>query len=137
MTDTTEPSWVREGGTVAVDSGSTISFETIERLTKTVVILANRRRFRRGSGFHELDSDNGAGHRTNQRGHLLDPEDRHAVATFAQQQLRRVAHQAQATTYGAGATIHKLDPQAVRDELDRIADLINAARKEVDRRAHL
>lgn len=135
---TTEPTWIRDGGTAAlIETNRQVSFETIARITATQIVTADGRRFRRGGFRSELASDNGHGSQTSRRGRLVDPADPGTVAMFAQQQLRHVANEAQRTTYGPNATIHTMDPEAVRTELGRLADVINAARKEVDRRAHL
>lgn len=39
--------------------------------------------------------------------------------------------------HGAGATVHTMTPEQVREALDNLDDQLNAARKEVDRRAGL
>jgi hypothetical protein len=120
-----------------VETNGKVSFAKVTRLTKTQVVLDNDRKFRLAYGTKELPSDNGNGHRTNLGAHLDDPTSKHVVDAFARQELRRFAHEASTTTYGSAATIHTLDAAAVCDELNRLADLINAARKEISRRARL
>jgi hypothetical protein len=135
---TTELTWMREGGTVALqETNRTVTFETIERLTATQIILTNGRKFRRRPGFWELKSDSGHGYPTNRGGRLVDPANAAVVTAYAQQQLLAFADEASTTTYGAGATVHKMNASAVRAELDRLADLLNKTRQEIGRRAGL
>jgi hypothetical protein len=120
-----------------VETSQMVSFETIARLTDKQIVLANGRRFRRHAFRAELSSDNGHGYKTNRGARLVDPADPYTVAAFARQQLRAVAYEASQTTHGSNATVHTMDPDAVRAELDRIRDVVNAAGKEIDRRARL
>jgi hypothetical protein len=135
MTTTNEPAWIAVGAEAAVRSGSThaptIEFVRIERLTKTVMELADGRRFQR-SGYRKLL---GVAHSAGVQ--VCDPKDTSIVQAYARQMLRAFARQAVLTTDGSGATINTMDPEQVRAELDRLADLIDSTRKEVDRRAGL
>lgn len=134
MNDTTaESSWIREGATVAVIDGryNTITFETIERLTATQIALTDGRKYRRRPVRAELRP----GHRTPTR--LADPEARAVVDAYARQQLRDFVSAASRVTEGCVAAIHGMGAAEVREELNRLAALLNDARKEVDRRAHL
>ncbi len=132
MTNSTEPSWVAEGHDAAVRSGSvhapTIEFVRIERLTATVIVLADGRRFRRAGHRKQLVKyDAGV--------QVMDPKDTSVVQAYARQLLRALAREASSTTYGSEATVATLNAEQVRAELDRIADLVNSSRRELDRRA--
>lgn len=125
----TEPTWIREGGTAAVDAGG-VSFAVIERLTKTQIVLTNGHKYQR-SGFLKAVPSTGAS------GHLADPANPNVIARYARQQLHLVAYEAGRTVNGSGATMYQMDAAAVREELGRIQDVLMAARKEIDRRAGL
>lgn len=134
MTNSTESAWVAEGADAAVRSGSThaptIEFVRIERLTATVIVLADGRRFRRAGHRKQLVKyDAGV--------QVMDPKDPSVVQAYARQLMRALAREASSTTYGSEATIATLDAEQVRAEFDRLADLINTSRKELDRRAGL
>lgn len=137
MTRPMTATWINEGATVAIeDTNRAVEFDTVDRLTATVIVLASGRRFNR-SHLRELASDNGHGTKTNRGGLLVDPTRKSVIDRFARQRFKDFVLQAQTTTYGAGATIHRLSAEEIREELGRISDLLNATRKEIDRRAGL
>lgn len=133
----TDNSWIREGGTAAlIEVNNQVAFETIDRLTATVIILANGRRFRRTDGRHdELSSDNGHGHKTNRNGKLAAPTDRRAINLYARQQLAALASDLGRITSGGTKTLYTMDAAAVVATLDDLRDQLNAAHKEICRRA--
>jgi len=134
MTDIT---WIVEGATVAIeDTNQAVEFDTVARLTATLIVLDSGRRFNR-SHLRELASDNGSGVKTNRGGRLVEPTRKSVIDRFARQQFRTFVFEAQTTTYGAGATIHRLSAEEIREELNRLSHLLNAARLEIDRRAGL
>lgn len=127
----TDRDWITEGAEVAVRSGgftSHIEFVRIERLTATLVILADGRRFsRRGLGEQVK-------HPTS---HIVDPKDPSVANIFARQQLRAFGSQVARLVSGSGATVQNMDAVEVRAAFDDLDDQLNALRKEVDRRAGL
>jgi len=133
---TNPPTWISEGSTVAIeDTNRQIQFDTVARRTATQIILASGRRF--NTSLRELASDNGRGVKTNREGRLVDPTRASVIDTYARQKLKDFVFQAETTTYGSGATIHRLTAAQIRDELNRLANLLNQTRQEIDRRAGL
>jgi hypothetical protein len=127
----TDNSWIFEGDAAAVRSGTRgehIEFVTVERLTQTLVVLIDGRKYSRRD-LHEWGT-----HSTTR---IANPHDPDVVEAFARQQLRAFVAAGERLIHGASATVHTMTPEQVRAAFDDLADQLNAARKEVDRRAGL
>jgi hypothetical protein len=128
---TLDRDWITEGAEAAVRSGgftSHIEFVRIERLTATLIVLADGRRFARRNLAEQVKHPACS---------LVDPKDPQVVDAFARQQLRTFARGADRLVSGSGATVQNMDAAEVRAALADLVDKLNAARKEVDRRAGL
>lgn len=135
MSDTELPTWLTKGAEVAIVHSTfdgKVTFAHIERLTPTQIVLDNGDRYRRGSDYAQLGVD-----RYKLPTCLVDPHSPHVVNRVARDLFRDVVRTGERITSGAGATIGQMDAAAVRDALADLADQINAARKELDRRAGL
>lgn len=133
MTNSTNRDWLTEGAEAAVTTGGPYGhteFARVGRVTATVVVLADGRRYSR----RDLSERENRG-RPDTR--LADPKNPGVMAAFAREQLLDFARVADRLVSGSGATVFKMTPSDVRDALDDLADKLNAARKEVDRRAGL
>jgi hypothetical protein len=135
MTTNPEP-WIAKGGTAAVTTGGAYGrteFVTIDRLTDTQIVLADGRRYRRVGHHRQLNAP-----RNQPDTRLVDPQNPAIVAMFARQKYREVLAAAeQPTRSSAPLTLDKMTPAQVTEQLDRLRDVLNAARKEIDRRASL
>lgn len=133
MSTPTNREWIIEGGEVAVTTdgpfGST-EFVRIARITDTVIVLADGRRYNRGT---LVEREN----RSRPDTRLTDTRDPASVRAFARQQLREFARAADRLVSGSSATVNQMTPQEVRDALDALAGQLDTARKELDRRAGL
>jgi hypothetical protein len=140
MTNTTpDPDWLVEGGPVAALTGGVygfVDFATIERVTKTRVILDDGRCYQRGGSYQQIART--AEQRRRPETMLRDPADPRVVALFARAAYRRVLRAAQEpATSRAAVTVEKMTPEQVREALLQLQDAIMAAIKEIDRRAGL
>jgi hypothetical protein len=127
----TDHNWIFEGDEVAVRSGGTldtIEFVRVERLTATLVVLVDGRKYSRRD-LREWGRNSSTS--------IADPHREDVVEAFARQQLRTFVLAGECLVRGSGATVHTMSPVDVRAALDDLADKLNAARKEVDRRAGL
>lgn len=134
MTTNPDSAWLHKGAEVAIDGGSmwtSITFAHIERLTATQIVLDNGRRFRLSSDHRELGASDSI------RAKLMDPRDPYVVNHIARAMLKDFVREGTRITDGSGATIGTMDARAVRETLNDLADKLDAARKEIDRRAGL
>lgn len=131
----TEETWIAEGAEVAVvrrDMDRSIDFARIARLTPTQIVLDNGNRYRRGGNHTQLSVG-----RNSLSTRLVDPNTPAIVNTTARKLLAGFVSAAQQYTHGSTATIYQLDAAGVRAVFNELADKLNAARKELDRRAGL
>lgn len=128
--DTTEPTWIRTDGEVAVSDGGTyaprIEFKRIARITDTQIILHDGRRFRRTGSRSQLH--------TTSPSSLHDPRSAHVVQAYARQLVSEYRHQVGRLTDGSAATLHTMSPRQVGSALRELDDHLHAAREALHRR---
>jgi hypothetical protein len=131
---TTDPAWIHDGAVVAVVSDGfgthPPEFVAIERMTPTKIMLVDGRSYRRGGSYKQF-ATGGVGTS------LADPQAPNVLLRHAQSLLRQIARETDKIVNGAGATIYQLRLEDVRATLNDLADKIDAARKDLDRRAGL
>lgn len=123
---------ITEGAEVAVRIGmddSHIKFRTIERLTDTLIILDDGTRFQRAGEHKQV----GLG-RYATRGQLVDPDAANIVDAVARTRYRDIYNAAASVSSGAGATLHRKKARDVLGELAKLAEMVEQARVEIDRR---
>lgn len=125
----TEHNWVFEGDEVAVRSGQRgdrIEFVRVERLTATLVVLVDGRRYSRRD-LREWGSKGSTC--------IADPRRKDVVEDFARQQLRAFARASDVLVSGSGATVQGMDVDQVRATLADLAAQLGTIREELDQRA--
>lgn len=132
---TTDLPCIREGAEVAITHrgfDADVTFAHIARLTPTTIVLDNGDRYRRGGDYAQIGVDK---YKLPTR--LVDPHSPDIANRVARALLLAVINDVGRVTTGAGATLRGMDAAAVRDVIDDLVDKLNAARKEIDRRAGL
>lgn len=128
---TPDPAWLYQGAEVAVTTGGTdITFVTVARLTPTRVILPDGRRFRRDGAYLQADAGSSNVYR------LRDPHSPDVVDRVARTELATVLYHANdLVTSRVETPVSRMTAAQCRDTIVDLIDRLQAARKEIDRRA--
>lgn len=132
MTNTDLPDWLTEGATVAILDGSpsdAVAFRTVERITATRIVVAGGRKFSTRQRWDSYPEQAGGG------GKLVAPDSENALNIYARNVLRSLVYHVEKYVRDSRATCYTANVADVRSAFDKISDLVNQARAELDRRA--